>query len=103
VDREHVGGRSKAFIEKMKEALGFRAKGRKVICADDSFELRELLTPYGKANSQDSGNTFLWDQPIDRLPSRTSGSNDRIYRPLPSLISQFLHEKWSIKTEIQVF
>jgi len=62
VDREHVGGRSKAFIEKMKEALGFRAKGRKLICADDSFELRELLTPYGKANSQDSGNTFLWDQ-----------------------------------------
>ena len=94
MDREHVGGRSKAFIEKMKEALGFRAKGRKVICADDSFELRELLTPYGKANSQDSGNTFLWDQPIDRL---------RIYRQPPSLISQFLHEKWSIKTEIQVF
>ena len=101
MDREHVGGRSKAFIEKMKEALGFRAKGRKMIYADDSFELRELLTPYGKANSQDSGNTFLWDQPIDRLPSRTSGSNDRIYRP--SLISQFLHEKWSIKTEILAF
>ena len=94
MDREHDGGRSKAFIEKMKEALGFRAKGRKLICADDSFELRELLTPYGKANSQDSGNTFLWDQPIDRL---------RIYRPPPSLISQFLHEKWSIKTEILVF
>ncbi len=53
---------SKTFIEKMKEALGFRAKGRKIICADDSFELREMLTPYGKANSQDSGNTFLWDQ-----------------------------------------
>ena len=103
MDREHVGGRSKAFIEKMKEALGLRTKGRKVICADDSIELRELLTPYGKANSQDSGNTFLWDQPIDRLHSRTSGSNDRIYRPPPSLISQFLHEKWSIKTEILVF
>ena len=56
---------SKTFIEKMKEALGFRAKGRKIICADDSFELREVLTPYGKANYQDSGNTFLWDQPID--------------------------------------
>jgi hypothetical protein len=32
----------------MKEALGFRAKGKKVICADDTFELREVLTPYGK-------------------------------------------------------
>jgi hypothetical protein len=45
----------------MKEALGFRAKGRKIICADDTFEFREVLTPYGKANNQDSGNTFLWD------------------------------------------
>jgi putative transposase len=36
---------SKTFIEKMKESLGFRAKGRKIICADDTFELREVLTP----------------------------------------------------------
>jgi hypothetical protein len=32
----------------MKEALGFRATGRKIICADDTFELREVLTPYSK-------------------------------------------------------
>jgi len=66
---------SKTFIEQMKEALGFRARGRKIICADDIFELREVLTSYGKANTNlDSGNTFLWDQ-----------------HP-PSLINQFLHE-----------
>jgi hypothetical protein len=65
---------SKAFIEKMKEALGFRATGRKIIYADDTFELREVLTPYGKANNLDSENTFLWDQQS------------------PSLIGQFLHE-----------
>jgi putative transposase len=53
---------SKTFIEKMKETLGFKAKGRKINYADDTFELREVLTPYGKANSQESGNTFLWDQ-----------------------------------------
>ena len=47
-------------IEKVKEALGLRAKGRKIICADDTFELREELNPYGKANHLDSGNTFLW-------------------------------------------
>ena len=35
MDREHVGGRSKAFIEKMKEALGFRATGRKIICKEE--------------------------------------------------------------------
>ena len=52
-----VGSRS--FIEKMKEALGIRANGRKIICVEDTFELREVLMPYGKANNQDSGNTFL--------------------------------------------
>jgi putative transposase len=65
---------SKTYIEKMKESLGFRAKGRKIICADDTFELREILTPYGKARNQDSGNTYFWDQQS------------------PSLISQFLRE-----------
>jgi hypothetical protein len=66
---------SKPFVEKMKETLGFRATGRKIICADDTFELREGQTPYSEANDLDSGNTFLWDQPS------------------PSLIGQFLHEK----------
>ena len=65
---------SKSFVEKMKEALGFRATGRKIISADDTFELREVQMPYGKTNNLDSGNTFLWDQPP------------------PSLIGQFLHE-----------
>jgi putative transposase len=53
---------SKTFIETMKEALGFRAKGRKIICADDTFEPREVIAPYGKANDQNSGNTYLWNQ-----------------------------------------
>jgi len=54
-----VGSRS--FIEKMKGALGFRAKGRKIISADDTFELREVITPYGKTTEPDSRNTFLWN------------------------------------------
>ena len=58
---------SKTFVEKMKEALGFRATGRKIISADDTFELREVRLPYGKANNLDSGNTFLWDQPPPSL------------------------------------
>jgi hypothetical protein len=57
----------------MKEALGFRAKGRKMICADDTFELREMLIAYGKANNLDPGNrehvfmgstTTILNQPI---------------------------------------
>ena len=71
---QSIAVRSKTFIKKMKEGLGYRATGRKIICADDTFELREALTPYGKANNPNLRNTFLWDQ-----------------RP-PSLIGQFLHE-----------
>ena len=60
---------TKLFVEKMKEALGFRAAGRKIICADDTFELREGQSSYGEAGDLDSGNTFLWDQqppPLNR-------------------------------------
>ena len=66
-----VGG--KTFIEKMKEALAFRAAGKKIVCTDDTFEFREVVAPYGKANNLDPGNTFLWRQ-----------------QP-PFLIGQFLH------------
>jgi len=38
-----------------------RATGRKIICADDTFKLREALTPYGKAINSNLGNTFFWD------------------------------------------
>jgi hypothetical protein len=47
-------------MEEMKDALGFRAVGRKILCADDTFELQETITPYGKDSDPDSGNTFLW-------------------------------------------
>ena len=41
---------SKTFIEKMKKALGYRAKGRKIISADDTFELLETIAPFGNAD-----------------------------------------------------
>ena len=52
---------SKPFIGKMKAVLGFRAKGRKIISADDTFKLREMIAPYGKADKLYPGNTFLGD------------------------------------------
>jgi hypothetical protein len=58
----------------MKGALGYRVRGRKIICADETFELREVVAPFGNADNLDSGNTYLWNQ-----------------QP-PSLIGQFLHE-----------
>ena len=66
----------------MKEAPGFKRTGRKIIFADDISELRKGITPFGNADNLDFENTYLWNQPIDRL---------RIFRPA-SLIGQFLHE-----------
>ena len=53
---------SKTFIETMKKGLGYRAKGRKIIGAEDTFELREAVAPFGNADNLDSGNTYLWNQ-----------------------------------------
>ncbi len=55
-----TGFGSKTFIEEMKDALGFRATGRKILCDDNTFELRKTITAYGKDSDLDSGNTFLW-------------------------------------------
>jgi hypothetical protein len=41
---------SKTFIEKMKKALGYGAKVRKTISADDTFELLETIAPFGNAD-----------------------------------------------------
>ncbi len=53
---------SEAYIKKIKEALGFRAKGRKIRQVGDSFELRKTMMPYGSADSYEVDNTILWDQ-----------------------------------------
>ena len=53
---------SKPFVAEIKEALGFKATGRKIRGADDSFELREALKPYGTKNDLEHGNTFIWNQ-----------------------------------------
>ena len=52
---------SKKYLEKIKNDLGFRAKGRKIISSDDIFELREGQEPYRSANRQDLANTLLCD------------------------------------------
>ncbi len=71
---------TKAFIEKMKPTLGYRAKGRKIICDEDTFELREVITPFGNADSLDSENTKLWNQSPNseyRCHARCHFSSDR--------------------------
>jgi len=57
---------SVAFVEKVKELLGFRAKGREVTEAGEGFQLREEpadYTAFFQAQNDDMGpkNTFFWD------------------------------------------
>jgi putative transposase len=52
---------SKPFIETIKNTLGFRVKGRKIVCAGDTFALREEQASFGDTNNADVGNTFLWN------------------------------------------
>ncbi len=60
-----TGVGSKQFVEKVKEKLGFRARGRKVNAGRDaSFQLRGEQSTYGGDSvSIDlaTENTFLWD------------------------------------------
>jgi hypothetical protein len=51
---------SKTFIEKMKEALGFRATGRKIICADDNLRNRGIpVDRHGKPEEIGKAAVFL--------------------------------------------
>ncbi len=47
---ESIGVGNKSFLKKIKEKLGFRAKGRSIIKteASDFYQLRECHTSYGK-------------------------------------------------------
>jgi len=62
---ESIAVVSKQFIEKVKEKLGFRARGRKVNDGGNaSFQLRETQSTYGDDSANIdlvTENTFLWD------------------------------------------
>jgi putative transposase len=58
--------RSKSFVEKVKELLGIRAKGRDVLQGSEGYQVREEPAPYNalfRAEKDDIGleNTYLWD------------------------------------------
>ena len=60
-----VGG--EAFVRRIKEGLGIRAKGRKVVGGESGFELREISAPYvdvfeGENVDLSGENTFFWRQ-----------------------------------------
>jgi hypothetical protein len=57
---------SEAFVAAAKEKLGYKAKGRDVIGANGSYELRESLAPYkgilGHENAAlEPENGYFWE------------------------------------------
>lgn len=56
---------SKPFVEKLKELLGFRAKGRRVMEAGEGYQVREGSAPYNvlfgaEKEDIDSEDTYFW-------------------------------------------
>lgn len=63
---ESVAVGSKDFVETIKEKLGLRAKGRKILENDGGFQLREKMVSYiansdSKNDNIGGQNTFPWD------------------------------------------
>jgi putative transposase len=52
---------SKSFVEDIKKRLGFKAKARKVIGSNDTFELRENPAVYGNTDHI-ADNAYFWDK-----------------------------------------
>ncbi|MFH0725903.1 MAG: hypothetical protein V2B19_06065 [Pseudomonadota bacterium] len=57
---------SKEFTEKTKEQLGATAKGRKVLCRESDYQLREPTANYlpdfdVKNDDIEAKNGYLWD------------------------------------------
>jgi putative transposase len=65
---------AEGFVRRIKERLGIRAKGKKVVRGESGFGLREISAPYvdvlGGKNVDLSGeNTFFWRQSFKKSAS----------------------------------
>jgi hypothetical protein len=63
---ESIAIGSEEFIEATQKKLGIKAKGRKIVESDKSYELREPSVPYGadfipKNGLLNLNNTYFWD------------------------------------------
>jgi REP-associated tyrosine transposase len=67
---EAIAVGSLAFVERIKNDLGVKARHREVIEADESYALREPSEAYagkftGKIDALRTQNTILWDESVD--------------------------------------
>jgi putative transposase len=63
---DSIADGSKAFIEKVKLLLGFKAKGRDIVKGEERYHLREEAAPYKALFDAERGdmgpeNTYSWD------------------------------------------
>ena len=77
-------------LRKMKEVLGFKAKGRKTLRSAGIFELREAATLYATTRDLDSGDTFSWDQHHDPKSASFQMKTDRLRPIYRHFIASFL-------------
>jgi len=71
---ESIAVGSESFLRAIKERLGIRAKGRRVVGGESRFELREVSAPYvdvfGVGNVDLSvKNTFFWRRSFNKSVS----------------------------------
>jgi putative transposase len=51
----------KSFVEQIKDRLGIRSKGRKILKDDDNCQLRDRQTNYSSEAEFNNNNSFHWD------------------------------------------
>ena len=56
---ESIAVGNESYIEATKQRLGIKAKGRKIIGGNKSYELRELAVPYGGNFTPENGSLGL--------------------------------------------
>ena len=58
---ESIATGSKSFVEKVKNRLGYKAKGKSVTDDKQQFQLRENVAEFGDSRLQRFDNTFFWE------------------------------------------
>ena len=64
---ESIAVGDKSFVEQIKERLGIRSKGRKILEEEDDYQLCERQTGYYDWAQFNSSNSFYWD--LDHKPA----------------------------------
>jgi putative transposase len=62
---ESVAVGSESFVKGIKDELGFRAKGRRIVGGDDGFILKESQSPYNSGFGEENAalrpqNVYYW-------------------------------------------